>query len=484
MIGKFLGTVLLIEAILLIAPLIVALIYSESPLPYIITIAALLLVSLPTKLLKPKKARIYAKGGFVCTALSWILLSAFGAVPFVISGAIPNYIDAFFETVSGFTTTGASIIPSGQIEGIEYGILFWRSFTHWIGGMGILVFMLALIPKSEGNVFLMRAEVPGPQKGKLVPKLRDSSIILYEIYLALTVFEIIALLFTGMPLFDCIVTSFGTMGTGGFSVLNDSIAGYSNPAAEWIIAIFLLLAGVNYNIYFFIISRKFRELKKNEELRAYLLITLVSTAIITANLLTSAGCDRVITIDLHADQIQGFFDIPVDHVYASKVFVPYIKNLKLENLSVATPDIGGAKRANTYASNLEAPLVICHKHRERPNVVGTMTAIGEVKGRDIIIFDDMVDTAGTLTKAAGMFMDMGAASVRAVITHPVLSGPAYERIAESQLTEIIVTDTLPLRADKDTSKFTVLSVADMLADVIERVHNYREISSQFLFGKK
>ena len=205
---------------------------------------------------------------------------------------------------------------------------------------------------------------------------------------------------------------------------------------------------------------------------------------LVANLLSAAGCDRVITIDLHADQIQGFFDIPVDHVYASKVFVPYIKNMKLENLSVATPDIGGAKRANSYASYLDAPLVICHKHRERPNVVGTMTAIGEVKGRDILIFDDMVDTAGTLTKAAGMFMEMGAASVRAVITHPVLSGPAYERIAESQLTEVIVTDTLPLRTDKDTSKFTVLSVADMLADVIERVHNYREISSQFIFSKK
>ncbi|MBE6536416.1 MAG: TrkH family potassium uptake protein [Ruminococcaceae bacterium] len=289
MIAKFLGTVLLIEAILLVAPLAVALIYGESVLPYLITIAALLAVFLPTKLLKPEKTRIFAKEGFVCTALSWILLSAFGAIPFVISGAIPNYIDAFFETVSGFTTTGASIIPAGQIEGIEYGILFWRSFTHWIGGMGILVFMLALIPKSEGNVFLMRAEVPGPQKGKLVPKLRDSSLILYEIYLALTVMQIIALLFTGMPLYDCVVTAFGTMGTGGFSVLNDSIAGYHNVAAEWIITIFLFLAGINYNIYFFIIVKKFCDVKKNEELRTYTLITLASVGLITANLMTKMG---------------------------------------------------------------------------------------------------------------------------------------------------------------------------------------------------
>ena len=289
MIAKFLGTVLLIEAILLVAPLVVALIYGESPLPFLITIAALLVVFLPTKLLKPKKNRIYAKEGFVCTALSWILLSAFGAIPFVISGAIPNYIDALFETVSGFTTTGASIIPAGEIEGIGYGILFWRSFTHWIGGMGILVFMLALIPKSEGNVFLMRAEVPGPQKGKLVPKLRDSSLILYEIYLALTAIEVIALLFTGMPLFDCLVNAFGTMGTGGFSVLNDSIAGYNSVAAEWIMAIFLFLAGINYNVYFFIIVKKFSDVKKNEELKAYLALTLASTALITVNLMTKAS---------------------------------------------------------------------------------------------------------------------------------------------------------------------------------------------------
>ncbi len=202
---------------------------------------------------------------------------------------------------------------------------------------------------------------------------------------------------------------------------------------------------------------------------------------LVANLLTAAGADRVITMDMHADQIQGFFDIPVDHIHASKVFLPYIQSLVNENLSVATPDIGGAKRANAYASFLNLPLVICHKHRERPNVVGTMTAIGEVKGRDLLLFDDMIDTAGTITKAANMFMEMGASSVRAVTTHPVLSGEAYERINNSALKEVIVTDTIPLRADKELSKFTVLTVADTLADVIERVTNYREISSQFIF---
>lgn len=204
---------------------------------------------------------------------------------------------------------------------------------------------------------------------------------------------------------------------------------------------------------------------------------------LVANLLVSAGVDRIITMDLHADQIQGFFDIPVDHIYASRIFVPYIESLELENLSIATPDIGGAKRANSYASHLNAPLIICHKHRERPNVVGTMTAIGEVKDRNILLLDDMIDTAGTITKAANMFMEKGARSVRAVVTHPLLSGNAYESVNSSCLKEVIVADTIPLDTTKDLSKFTVISSADILADVIERVHNHKEISSKFIFTK-
>jgi ribose-phosphate pyrophosphokinase len=179
---------------------------------------------------------------------------------------------------------------------------------------------------------------------------------------------------------------------------------------------------------------------------------------LVANLLMAAGVDRVMTMDLHADQIQGFFDVPVDALYASGIFIPYIKSLNIEELSIAAPDMGGAKRAN---------------------VVGTMTAIGEVEGRNILIVDDMIDTAGTICMAADMLMSRGAKSVRAAITHPVLSGPAYERINDSALQEVIVTDTIPLNPDKDLHKFTVLSVADMFADVIERVHNYKEISSIF-----
>ncbi|MCC8034567.1 MAG: ribose-phosphate pyrophosphokinase [Rikenellaceae bacterium] len=200
-----------------------------------------------------------------------------------------------------------------------------------------------------------------------------------------------------------------------------------------------------------------------------------------ANLLKAAGVDRVMTMDLHADQIQGFFDIPVDHLYASGIFIPYINNLQLEDLSFAAPDMGGAKRVNAYAQYMNAPMIVSHKQREKANVVGTMTAIGEVEGRNIIILDDMIDTAGTITKAADMLMEKGAKSVRAAATHAVLSGPAYDRINASSLQEVIVTDTIPLNCNADTSKFTVLSVADVFADVMERVHNYKEISSRFIF---
>lgn len=202
---------------------------------------------------------------------------------------------------------------------------------------------------------------------------------------------------------------------------------------------------------------------------------------LVANLLRAAGVDRVMTMDLHADQIQGFFDVPVDHLYASGVFVPYLKSLNMENVSIAAPDMGGAKRANAYSQYLSAPMIICHKQRDKPNVVGKMTAIGDVEGRNVIILDDMIDTAGTITKAADMMMERGALSVRAVVSHPVLSGPAYERLNSSSLCEIIVTNSIPLRDCENLSKFTVLSVEDIFADAISRVYDYKEISSMFIF---
>ena len=203
---------------------------------------------------------------------------------------------------------------------------------------------------------------------------------------------------------------------------------------------------------------------------------------LVANMLNAAGCDRVMTCDLHADQIQGFFDFPVDHIYASAVFLPYLKSLNIENLAIAAPDMGGAKRANAYARYLECPVIICHKSREKANVVGSITAIGDVAGKNVVIVDDMIDTAGTLAKAANVLKEMGALSVRACATHPVFSGPAYDRIAESELEEVIVADTIPLSDDpaKDKSKITVLSMTQMFADIINKVYNYETISTSFI----
>ncbi len=199
---------------------------------------------------------------------------------------------------------------------------------------------------------------------------------------------------------------------------------------------------------------------------------------LVANLLTASGVDRIMTMDLHADQLQGFFDVPVDHLYASPIFVPYIRNLNLENLVIAAPDMGGTKRANAYSRFLNAEMVICYKLRKKPNVVAEIKVIGEVAGKDVVIVDDMIDTAGTITMASDLMMNMGANSVRAVTTHPVLSDPAYERLENSQLTELLVSDTIPLR--KECSKIKVLTVADVFADVIEKVYNYQSISSNFI----
>ncbi|MDR1225590.1 MAG: ribose-phosphate pyrophosphokinase [Prevotellaceae bacterium] len=201
---------------------------------------------------------------------------------------------------------------------------------------------------------------------------------------------------------------------------------------------------------------------------------------LVANLLCAAGVDRVMTMDLHADQIQGFFDVPVDLLYASRIFVPYIRSLNLENLSIAAPDMGGAKRANIYSKILGTPMIICHKNREKANVVGEITAIGEVEDRNIIIMDDMIDTAGTIVKSADVLMEKGARSVTAIATHAVLSGSAYERIANSSLKEVVFTDTIPVKTSVEMSKIKVLSSAEMLADIINKVYNSQSISSHFI----
>jgi ribose-phosphate pyrophosphokinase len=199
---------------------------------------------------------------------------------------------------------------------------------------------------------------------------------------------------------------------------------------------------------------------------------------LVADVLSKAGVDRIITVDLHADQIQGFFDVPVDHLYASSVFIPYIQSMNLPNLVFASPDVGGTKRANAYAKLLETDLVICHKTRSKANQIESMTVIGEVAGKDVIIVDDIIDTAGTITKAADLFMQKGAARVRAFATHPILSGPAYKRIEDSALKEVYFTDTIPLKFQSD--KIKVISMAPLIADVLDKVYYYKSISSFYI----
>ncbi len=279
------GTVIKIEALLMTLPLITSLIYKEScSSSFLVSIGIAAAVGcILTLIFKPGSKVIYAKEGFVIVSLAWVALSAIGALPFYISGEIPLYIDAFFETVSGFTTTGASIL--NDVEIMSKGLLFWRSFTHWIGGMGVLVFVMAIIPTvSDRSIHILRAEAPGPIVGKIVPKIAQTARILYVIYVVMTVVEIIFLLAGGMPIFDSLIHAFGTAGTGGFGVKSDSIASYS-PYLQWVITIFMLMFGINFNLYYLILIRKFKAVFRSEELLAYFIIFIFSTIIITVNIM-------------------------------------------------------------------------------------------------------------------------------------------------------------------------------------------------------
>ncbi len=285
MIAYVLGLLMLCEGILLILPLIITRIYGEAntPLAFLFTIFLLYLIGFILTKFKPENKTIYARDGLVIVALGWIVLSLFGALPFFISGEIPNFIDALFETVSGFTTTGASILTN--VEAMSKSLLFWRSFTHWIGGMGVLVFIMAVLPLSRGggDIHLMKAESPGPSVGKLVPKSNKTARILYLIYLVLTVMCIILLKLGGMSLFESVTHAFGAAGTGGFGVLNDSIASYS-PYCQIVITVFMTLFGINFNIYFLLLIKRFSDVVKSEELWTYLGILTASIVLISINI--------------------------------------------------------------------------------------------------------------------------------------------------------------------------------------------------------
>ena len=281
-IAYIIGYVLKIEGAFMVLPIITGIIYRETDLwCFVITGFLCLLTGVLLTRRKPQDPHFYMREGCVTVSLSWVIMSIMGALPFIFSGAISHPIDAIFETVSGFTTTGASILS--QVENLPKCILFWRSFTHWIGGMGVLVFLLSIVKMTGGSQMnLMKAESPGPSVGRLAPTVQSTAKILYKIYIGMTIAEIIILLLCRMPLFDAITTSFGTAGTGGFGIKNDSIAGYS-AAIQTVIAIFMILFGVNFNVYFLLLIKKWKDALKCEELRWYLIIIFSTVVLIGWN---------------------------------------------------------------------------------------------------------------------------------------------------------------------------------------------------------
>lgn len=286
---KFIGNVLLYELLLLLIPFMVALYYGDGDATsFLFTIILMLPLALLLRRIRVKDNEMYAKEGFFTVGISWIVIAAFGALPFVISGSIPSFVDAFFETVSGFTTTGATILA--EIESLPRGILFWRSFTHWIGGMGFLIFILAIAPSLGSNtIYLLRAESPGPNPGKIVPRLNETAKILYIIYFVLTILQTILLMVSGLSFYDAVIHALGTAGTGGFSNMNSSVAAFNNPAVEWIITIFMILFGVNFALYFQVLKGSIKSFFKSEELKYYLLMIGVSIIFITINILDLNG---------------------------------------------------------------------------------------------------------------------------------------------------------------------------------------------------
>ncbi len=289
MIFYIIGAILLIEAALLLAPAAVALVYAEkNGLVFLyVALGAALAGFGAMRLSRPRNRSIYAKEGLIVVALSWIVLSLVGALPFSLTGQIPDYLDAVFETVSGFTTTGASILR--EVESLDHCTLFWRCFTHWIGGMGILVFMMGILRLNGGQgIHLLRAESPGPAVAKMVPRMTDSSKILYAIYLVLTVLQFLLYLVGGMPVFEALCHAVATAGTGGFSVKNDSFASYS-PYLQTVTTVFMGLFGVNFSIYFFLLRKKFDLVVKNTELRWYIILILASSAAIALNVMHMYG---------------------------------------------------------------------------------------------------------------------------------------------------------------------------------------------------
>lgn len=283
------GFALLLEGACLLLPMLVSILFHEDPMPFLWSILILLAVGSALSFFLRKTSRtLRSRDGFLTVGLIWTLFGVFGALPFRFSGLFGGFVNCFFESISGFTTTGSSVLAT--VEGLPYGILFWRSFTNWLGGMGVLVLTAALLPSlGLSSNFLIRAESPGPVKSKLVPRAAQSSKILYTIYLALTAVQAVILRIAGLPWYDSVVTAFSTAGTGGFSVLNASIGGYGNPAVELIITVFLILFSINFATYFLLLTRRFKQVLKSDELRFFLIILAVSIIAVSINIAPDFG---------------------------------------------------------------------------------------------------------------------------------------------------------------------------------------------------
>lgn len=414
---RFIGNVLLYELLLMIIPLGVALYYGDGDArSFLFTIILMLPLALFLRSVKVKDKEMYEKEGFFTVGLSWIVISVIGALPFVISGAIPSFVDSFFETVSGFTTTGATILS--EIESLPRGILFWRSFTHWIGGMGFLIFILAIAPSLGSNtIYLLRAESPGPNPGKIVPRLKETAKILYIIYFVLTIIQTVLLMVAGLSFYDAIIHALGTAGTGGFSNMNSSVAAFNNPAVEWIITIFMILFGVNFALYFHALRGSIKSFFKSEELRYYLLMIGCAIVFITINILGFNGGRIGESIRQSSFQVAS---IVTTTGYATVDF-----NLwpTLSKIIILILMISGAMAGSTGGGVKTTRIVIMLKSIRRaidkilhPKIVKSVKMDGKVVEEEII---------------SGVFLFLGAYAVIALIGMIIVSFDGFDLITTS-----------------------------------------------------
>lgn len=382
------GWILKCQAMFMTIPVITGIIYHEKDVfAFLITIAICLLLGVPITIKKPSKKAFYTKEGCVAVAFAWIILSITGSLPFIISGSIAHPIDALFETVSGFTTTGASILS--DVEALSHCILIWRSFTHWIGGMGVLVFLLSLVPLTGGyHMSLMKAESPGPSVSKLVPKVQSTAKILYGIYIAMTLIQIVLLLLGGMPLFDTLCTAFGTAGTGGFGVKNDSISGYS-IYIQTVVTIFMILFGVNFSVYYLILTKKFRQAFKIEEFRWYIGIIASAILVITVNI---RGMFDNIGLAFHHAAFQ------VASIITTTGFATADFNLWPEvsrTILVLLMFIGACAGSTGGGIKVSRFIIFCKSLRKELHLYLHPNAVKKIKMDDKPITHDVVRTANT-----------------------------------------------------------------------------------------